>query len=164
MYRNTSFNVNYHILVGFTYNCPDFMEARSNTRCNKDHGRPPLYGIPLFYDHLVKHEIANVSSIQECPLLCAEKLKELWTKDRHESPGCCEWRIDNKCYWSLDNAAELYIGYDSLRSFNSDEPPEGTRALLCTAGLNFLVQFYLIIQRTFYASYKTKNTLYCNDL
>ena len=124
------------------------MEARSNTRCNKDHGRPPLYGIPLFYDHLVKHEIANVSSIQECPLLCAEKLKELWTKDRHESPGCCEWRIDNKCYWSLDNAAELYIGYDSLRSFNSDEPPEGTRALLCTAGLNFLVQFYLIIQRT----------------
>ena len=70
-YKNISFNVNY-ILVGFTYNCPDFMEAHSNTRCNKDHGHPPARGIPLLYDHLVKYEIANASSIQECPLLCAK--------------------------------------------------------------------------------------------
>ena len=124
------------------------MDAHSNTKCIKDHGYPPVGGI--IYFGLEKYEIANVSSIQECPLLCAEKLKNKWTKDRHESPGCCEWSIDNKCYWSLDNAAELYIGYDSLRSFTSDEPPEGTRALLCTAGLNFLVQFYLIIKRTFH--------------
>ena len=130
------------ILVGFTYNCPDFMDAHSNTKCIKDHGYPPVGGI--IYFGLEKYEIANVSSIQECPLLCAEKLKDKYTKDRNESPGCCEWRSNNKCYWSLDNVEEIYIGYDSE---GPGYPPDGTRALLCNAGIIFLVQFYLMIQK-----------------
>ena len=140
MYKSVSFDVNY-ILVGFTYNCPDFMDAHSNTKCNRDHGEPPT-ATNLRAHNLAKYEIPNVTSIQECPLLCSDALKEKWTKDRNESPGCCEWSSDNKCYWAFDDADDIYMGYDSM---GPDSDPEGTRALLCTAGLNFLVQFYLII-------------------
>ena len=153
--------MSHYILVGFTYNCPDFMDAHSNTRCNKDHGHPPFRGV--LYFGLEKYEIVNVSSIEECPLLCAEKLKDKWTKDRHDTPGCCEWRIDNKCYWSLDTAAELYIGQDSD---GPGYPPDGTRALLCTAGIIILVQFYLTIQRTFKLAFQrfSMNLLYISFL
>ena len=119
------------ISVGFTFNCPDFSKANSNTKCIRDAGdyRSAYYSIEN--GDLVKNEIFNVSSIHECSLMCAEKLKDEYTHDRKNSPGCCEWTKDDKCYWSFDNTNEIYLGYDAGFSFGTEK---GTRAVLCTPG------------------------------
>ena len=63
--------------------------------------------------------------------MCADKLKDEYTYDRKNSPGCCEWTKDDKCYWSLDNTNEIYVGYDAGFTFGTEK---GTRAVLCTPG------------------------------
>ena len=119
------------ISVGFTFNCPDFSKANSNTKCNRDAGHPTSAKDSIEAGDLVKNEIFNVSSIHECSFMCADKLKDKYTQNRKYSPGCCEWTTDGKCIWYFDNTNEIYVGYDAGFEFGTEK---GTRAVLCTPG------------------------------